>query len=255
YRGEWEFFRFTPKDKESVKIFPVEGIHVKSKESQPTKIVLENVPREISGPFSCEVTAEMPSFYTLMQTAELQVVEVPRTAPYITGIKKRYSLEDEIFRANCTSEHSYPAANITWYINGHQSKKQQILSRSIDKTDNSVTVTSSIRHHLPKKAFQNKRMRVQCLTNIYNVYYYTAQVTVELIDKRSKSHQQEWPPTTGAPPSLSRDSFYDSRYYESSIEPPLETTLWFWPSSSAAHLRMFTMPMTLLVIGYIALFR
>lgn len=66
-------------------------------------------------------------------------------------------------------------------------------------------------------------MRVQCLTNIYNVYYYTAQVSVELVDKRSKHHHQEWPPTTEAPPPLPDESYYD-RDYESSIEAPFETT-------------------------------
>lgn len=46
-------------------------------------------------------------------------MEVPKLNPYITGINSRYKVGD-LLRGNCTSEKSYPAANLTWYINGRQ---------------------------------------------------------------------------------------------------------------------------------------
>lgn len=42
--------------------------------------------------------------------------EVPEHRPFIVGIRPRYRVGDSL-RANCTSKHSKPAANLTWVVN------------------------------------------------------------------------------------------------------------------------------------------
>lgn len=42
--------------------------------------------------------------------------EVPEHRPFIVGIRPRYRVGDSL-RANCTSKHSKPAANLTWIVN------------------------------------------------------------------------------------------------------------------------------------------
>lgn len=74
YRGAGEFYRFTPSDVDPIKQFKIKGFHVVESESNATQVVLEDVSRAISGPFSCEVTADQPSFYTDMKTADLEVI-------------------------------------------------------------------------------------------------------------------------------------------------------------------------------------
>ncbi|KAK9882987.1 hypothetical protein WA026_001202 [Henosepilachna vigintioctopunctata] len=120
YRHDREFFRYTPNDEMPVKQFRIQGLSldVRERDSSATRIVLENVSDDISGVFSCEVTADQPSFFTDMKASHLEVVELPRNDPHISGLKTKYRL-GEMLRANCTSESSYPAANLTWYVNDY----------------------------------------------------------------------------------------------------------------------------------------
>jgi hypothetical protein len=46
-------------------------------------------------------------------------VDLPKELPHIDLEKVRYNLDEPIY-ANCTSALSYPAANITWFVNGMQ---------------------------------------------------------------------------------------------------------------------------------------
>jgi hypothetical protein len=46
----------------------------------------------------------------------LLYADLPQDVPSITTEKLRYSL-DEPIAANCTSPYSFPAANITWFVN------------------------------------------------------------------------------------------------------------------------------------------
>lgn len=43
-------------------------------------------------------------------------IDVPEEEPVVTVDRLRYSAGDRI-RANCSSSLSYPAANITWFVN------------------------------------------------------------------------------------------------------------------------------------------
>lgn len=103
YRGKFEFFRYTPTHPEPVKVFPLKGIEVKMPESTPTKIILKNVSREISGQFVCEVTAEKPSFFTLIDSAELKVLMLvigQKTESVINIKRDIYVLFMKIFQVN-----------------------------------------------------------------------------------------------------------------------------------------------------------
>ena len=56
--------------------------------------------------------------YFLTFSTNFPFAEVPEHRPAISGIRIRYRVGD-IFRANCTSRNSKPAANLTWSINDH----------------------------------------------------------------------------------------------------------------------------------------
>jgi hypothetical protein len=47
--------------------------------------------------------------------------DLPEGDPSLLAEKLKYSLGEKI-RANCTSRPSYPAANLTWFVNGQQVK-------------------------------------------------------------------------------------------------------------------------------------
>jgi hypothetical protein len=49
----------------------------------------------------------------------LLFADLPDGDPAVFAEKQKYSLGEKI-RANCTSRASYPAANLTWFVNGQQ---------------------------------------------------------------------------------------------------------------------------------------
>ncbi|KAJ6649865.1 Cell adhesion molecule 2 [Pseudolycoriella hygida] len=116
YKGRREFYRYTPKENPAMKTFVVNGINVERSLSDETRLTLSSVQPSVSGKYSCEVSADAPSFHTLIESGDLEVVEVPEHRPFIVGIRSRYRVGDSL-RANCTSKHSKPAANLTWIVN------------------------------------------------------------------------------------------------------------------------------------------
>nr|CAI5820720.1 unnamed protein product [Callosobruchus analis] len=73
YRGAREFYRYTASDPNPIKQFKIKGLHVVESESNATQVVLKHVTKEISGQFNCEITADQPSFYTVVKSADLRV--------------------------------------------------------------------------------------------------------------------------------------------------------------------------------------
>uniref|UniRef100_T1GF50 Ig-like domain-containing protein n=1 Tax=Megaselia scalaris TaxID=36166 RepID=T1GF50_MEGSC len=74
YKGRREFFRYTPKEKPSMKIFSHPGINVDQSESNESHVLLTSVSLNITGKFSCEVSADAPTFHTAFHTGEMEVV-------------------------------------------------------------------------------------------------------------------------------------------------------------------------------------
>ena len=73
--------------------------------------------RELSGQFHCEVSEDAPLYETAIRIAYMQVVELPKDEPIMVIEKHLTSVADH-FKAVCNVGKSYPAANMTWFING-----------------------------------------------------------------------------------------------------------------------------------------
>ncbi|ETN64668.1 hypothetical protein AND_003581 [Anopheles darlingi] len=161
YKGKREFYRYTPQETPSMKVFNnVNGVDVEWSSgraedrildrfdrfapgspkfrgtlrqrkngrmpkicatnclalSNKSNVVIKAVETNISGKYSCEVSADAPSFHTSIVSGDMEVVEPPPGKPSISGLLNRYQLGD-ILRGNCTAINSKPAANLTWTIN------------------------------------------------------------------------------------------------------------------------------------------
>ncbi|KAF7279508.1 hypothetical protein GWI33_007090 [Rhynchophorus ferrugineus] len=229
YHNGHEFYRYTPSERTPVRVYPENGININEQESTERQIVLHNVSREMSGQFSCEVTADKPSFFMAMQTEELRVVDLPKKDPYLSGFKHRYYLmEDKTFHANCTSEDSYPAVNITWYINDIPIRPPHVRKHQFHRGD-LLVVVSSLRHHLTKKFVSNGSMRVKCTANLYDVYVRSTEVDISLFKKRRKNHHPDYFPLSTAPPPRTEDLSYDFSDY--STRESTNTILSFFSSA------------------------
>ncbi|XP_055382268.1 uncharacterized protein LOC129612600 [Condylostylus longicornis] len=116
YRGQLEFYRFTPDELPGYKVFPYPGFHVDISMSNVSQVVLRNIGFNLSGNFSCEVTADAPSFSTATALAFMQVAVLPKGHPIIWTDQNHYEPGD-ILRGNCTCPPSRPKAVLTFTLN------------------------------------------------------------------------------------------------------------------------------------------
>ncbi|KAJ8942990.1 hypothetical protein NQ318_001714, partial [Aromia moschata] len=116
YRGYHEFYRYTPKELPSTKIFAFEGIHVDLNQSNEHQVVLRDVGFNLSGNFSCEVTTDAPSFATSSVSSAMSVVVLPNSPPTLSTDRSFYDIGD-VLRVNCTSPPSRPSATLTFILN------------------------------------------------------------------------------------------------------------------------------------------
>lgn len=84
--------------------------------SNLTHVVLEKVKPLSSGRYSCEVSADHPSFQTVFSSGEMAVIQLPFELPRIDILQSMYR-PGEILVANCTTEGSSPAAILEWRVN------------------------------------------------------------------------------------------------------------------------------------------
>ncbi|EDV91546.1 GH17501 [Drosophila grimshawi] len=116
YRGQLEFYRFTPGEYPHTKVFQYPGIKVDESSSNATLVVIRNVSFGLSGNFSCEVTADAPLYSTATAYAQMQVVEFPEKRPHLFTEQTRYEPGD-VLRANCSTLPSRPRAELRFTIN------------------------------------------------------------------------------------------------------------------------------------------
>ncbi|KAM7364723.1 beaten path IIb isoform 1-T3 [Cochliomyia hominivorax] len=116
YRGQFEFYRYTPGEYPNTKVFHFPGIKVDESVSNATQVVIRNVNFGLSGTFSCEVTADAPLFSTATAYAQMQVVEFPDKRPQLFTEQTRYEPGD-VLRANCSTPPSRPRAELRFTIN------------------------------------------------------------------------------------------------------------------------------------------
>ncbi|KAF3426703.1 hypothetical protein E2986_10687 [Frieseomelitta varia] len=74
YRGRHEFYRYTPSEEPATKVFNITGIYVDDGNSNKSQVTLRDVDFALSGTFSCEVTADAPTFSTAYVSKNLTVV-------------------------------------------------------------------------------------------------------------------------------------------------------------------------------------
>lgn len=190
YKNDREFFRYTPEDEKPIKQFKIKGLEVSETESTANQLVLKNVTNEIAGDFKCEVTADQPSFFTIFKTSQLEVVELPREDPLISGLLNRYRL-GEVLRANCSSEMSYPAANLTWYVNGYPVDASRVHKHKRHGPEGYYQSADSIlRLPITKQLFAKGRLKIRCVASMHDVYYRSSEKSVELERKR-RHHQHQ----------------------------------------------------------------
>lgn len=175
YRGHHEFYRYTPKELPSTKIFPFPGGHVDLDHSDENQVVLRDVGFNLSGNFSCEVTTDAPSFSTRVATTDMLVVVFPSDPPTLTTERTFYDSGD-VLKANCSSPASRPATTLTFYLKGVQVCEKcvttKVASGDLFRSENYLELPLFPSH------FQQNRLTLQCVAKIGNLYHQSAELNL-----------------------------------------------------------------------------
>ncbi|XP_058980883.1 uncharacterized protein LOC101891409 [Musca domestica] len=150
YRGQLEFFRYTPGEYPNTKVFHYPGIKVDESVSNATQVVIRNVNFGLSGNFSCEVTADAPLFSTATAYAQMQVVEFPDKRPQLFTDHTRYEPGD-VLRANCSTPPSRPRAELRFTINNIPVSSEE--TQYIRTVDNLIASRLSLKVQLQSVHF------------------------------------------------------------------------------------------------------
>ncbi|XP_052867395.1 uncharacterized protein LOC128273467 [Anopheles cruzii] len=173
YKGKREFYRYTPQVHPAVQVFSTaSGIDVERSLSNESHVVLKAVETNNSGKYSCEVSADAPSFHTIIVSGDMEVVEPPREQPSVTGLQARYRPGD-ILRANCTSHNSKPAANLTWTINDapippQYAKLYRPVKDSFSGLESSMLGLYIMVSH---DHFLKGKLKLRCAASIHQIYH------------------------------------------------------------------------------------
>uniref|UniRef100_A0A1B6M6F8 Ig-like domain-containing protein n=1 Tax=Graphocephala atropunctata TaxID=36148 RepID=A0A1B6M6F8_9HEMI len=173
YRGNHEFYRYSPTDTPPNKIFPFDGIHVDLSMSNATQVMLQNVQFKLSGNISCEVSADSPSFSTAIVSRHLMVVDLPDSGPEIHTEKERYEAGD-VLNANCTSPPSKPPASLSFLLNNHPVGKPE--TQKIPGPDLLQSSSLSLTVQLLPSHFNNGQLILKCTALVTTLYRESAEV-------------------------------------------------------------------------------
>ncbi|KAK7572151.1 hypothetical protein V9T40_014623 [Parthenolecanium corni] len=184
YFGDDEFYRFVPKESPPTRVFPLPGVVVDLTKSDHRVVNLENVQRNLTGYYACEVSADAPLFHTDVKKALIIVVESPRDSPRIFAKKKNFSQSGKI-EASCVSTKSYPATNLTWYINGRRAQNDtfkkitnliELELGSLETSKSKLEITSPSLGGV----FVDGKLKLLCQATLFSIYNGTNEI--EIVD-------------------------------------------------------------------------
>ncbi|XP_058790644.1 uncharacterized protein LOC131663902 [Phymastichus coffea] len=182
YKDGNEFYRFVPREKPPVLVFPLPGVTVDIHNSTERSVVLNSVNLMSSGRYRCEVSAEAPAFQTVSDHSDMLVVALPEEGPVINGRqgRQRYQVSD-VVRFNCTSAKSKPAAMLSWFINGEPVDQPLLRGPFITEVDREglETTVLGLEFRIRDKHFKRGDMKIKCLATIASVYWKSNELSIE----------------------------------------------------------------------------
>lgn len=207
YRDDKEFFRYIPRESPQVTIFLLPGV-VLADNSSPTRLGLKNTSLATNGIFKCEISAGPPRFQTDIIQTRIQVVELPKSGPTITGVDSKYQVGD-LITANCISPLSVPPVKLTWYINSDSATPSQAGPQedSVRMTDspNSQPVSVAPLSFVVREAQleSGQGLRLKCTASVLDLYWRSSEVATVVRARVAGS----WSLAFSSSPSLPSSTF------------------------------------------------
>ncbi|XP_015113564.1 platelet endothelial cell adhesion molecule [Diachasma alloeum] len=189
YRGKHEFYRYSPSETPPIKVFNITGITVHRNNSDHEQVTLTNVDYGLTGNFSCEVTADAPTFSTEESIKRLTVVSLPKEKPTIVTERSQYDTGDTL-KANCSVPPSKPPVEFVFKLNTIEIgpiNARQLMHRSEYKTDsNSLYLEESLLQwgelsiDLLPFHYSHNQLNLHCTAQIPGIYTAESQIKVTI---------------------------------------------------------------------------
>ncbi|XP_023326755.1 uncharacterized protein LOC111700160 [Eurytemora carolleeae] len=125
YLNSSEIYRIVPGlTTDRVLTFPVSGLKIDLPRSGLVKpgthrLTLGSVDRRAAGRYVCQVTESSPPFRTQEMGAKLDIVVLPESTPFLSGLEPEYQDRSQL-SASCSTSPAFPQPQILWYLNGQQ---------------------------------------------------------------------------------------------------------------------------------------
>ncbi|CAL4089360.1 unnamed protein product [Meganyctiphanes norvegica] len=198
YWGLHEFYRWTPAETPSMKVFNFKGIKVDERMSYEGRVHITDVSMMLSTKrFRCEVSAEAPSFHTDSRVIPMRVIDLPDGPPHITEVG-RFQLHDQV-QLNCTSIRSRPPAKLAFYINEQLVDESLLIKYPRIMESKTGLVTSVLGLHLEatQELLHQGFLKVKCAATIGDVYEDSSERLI-LGDTPQRAHIMEGRASTGS---------------------------------------------------------
>ncbi|XP_059481923.1 uncharacterized protein LOC132200462 isoform X2 [Neocloeon triangulifer] len=203
YRGQREIYRFMPRESPSQTSFPISGIEIDISKSDANNLKIKSIHADLSGNFTCEVTAD-DSFSSVSVTQAILVVEMPDRAPIITVEKKRSENSGQIITANCTNIHSRPPGKLNLFIN-EEPVDETDLERFMVPDGKSQLEVASLTKIITEEQLEDMSfsLRLKCVSSVFT---FKRMTEVLLIEQRLRSESILAPTESSSPSNFTRDS-------------------------------------------------
>ncbi|XP_049826288.1 uncharacterized protein LOC126266430 [Aethina tumida] len=166
YRDGDEFYRYVPKEAPPTRVFTLSGLHVDVSVSNAHNVTLLSVGRPMSGLFQCEVSADAPLFHTEVMSAPMTVAVVPVGVPNVTVDKAGLEHGGPLI-ADCLAPPSFPAANLTWYVNDQKvpGSTSYTVTQDVDQLEKATS-----RLELTGVGGMWEAIRLRCEASLFRLY-------------------------------------------------------------------------------------
>ncbi|XP_068632682.1 uncharacterized protein [Battus philenor] len=169
YRGDREFCRYSPRDVPPLKIFRIPGIEVDRDASDATRMTIRAATRVANGQYTCEVSADAPSFQTARLHAHMYVVDIPSSGPEVLGLNLFYRVGMKL-KVECGCYNSQPPANLTFAINNELAHDQHVWHRVSPANGSLWNAYITMQFIVQQHHFIRGKMKIRCTATIYSSY-------------------------------------------------------------------------------------
>ncbi|KAJ2949900.1 hypothetical protein O0L34_g11219 [Tuta absoluta] len=174
YKDGREIYRYMPRNPPGFTLlqFSAPGVNVDLSRSSPDVMILTNLQRESAGVYRCEVTGEAPVFANAADEKYVEIYDLPKGLPQITGLKNHYEIGDRVV-ANCSSSGSRPSANIRWLVNNervHSAFLRGPWHRVTQDPPDTTEVTLGVNFMVVPRHYKTGVMEIKCQATIPPLY-------------------------------------------------------------------------------------